>query len=256
MTKPSLTQIATRLNCHTDDLATRVLHRRADAAIGAVPEADEDGRVSIPITLSSETEGRQAFGEEVLSHADGAVDLSRLQDGRLPLLARHDQNGQWPIGYLDSFELKDRRLRAVANFASTPEAQTPLALMREGVPLSVSPGYRVDWDRAEEINDGRGVKFNRWQLMEGSVVPVAEDPTVGFNRSVSEVATMPDEERTPEVVDFDAAYSRARDEGAASGANHERERIMQIRAAFDLPSVPKSERMRALQRHAEEQVAP
>ena len=60
------------------------INRRA-MALEAVATKDD----TLTLSFSSESPVARSFGDEVLSHAAGAVDLSRLNDGA-PLLWNHD----------------------------------------------------------------------------------------------------------------------------------------------------------------------
>ena len=58
---------------------------------------------TVPLAFSSEAPYERWFGIEILDHSKGSCDLSRLADGRHPLLLNHDTDSQ--IGVIDSAEI-------------------------------------------------------------------------------------------------------------------------------------------------------
>lgn len=152
-------------------------------------DADELRRASpesrsVSASLSSDAPITR-YGEiEVLSHAPGAIDLSRAEGG-LPLLIGHDDSGI-PIGRIDGLHVTGGRLRGTLTFATGQRADEALQAVRDGVLRSTSVRYRP---LAIEpiLEDGRktGVTIAKWQLVEASLVAVPADHTVGVGRSAA-----------------------------------------------------------------------
>lgn len=75
---------------------------------------------TVEVALSSEESVRRWFGDEVLSHAQGAVDLSRLNDGGA-VLFNHDWDDQ--IGIIERAWIDaDKRGRALVRFGNGTKA--------------------------------------------------------------------------------------------------------------------------------------
>ena len=131
---------------------------------------------TVSFSFSSEAPVQRAFGEEVLSHAPGAVDLGRLKDGA-PLLWNHDP-GQL-LGVIEAAQISNGRGRAVARWGSSPEAQQRRADVEGGIIRNVSVGYVIH----EMKRQGEQFIATRWEPLEISLVSIAADPSVGIGRS-------------------------------------------------------------------------
>ena len=131
---------------------------------------------TISFSFSSETPVARSFGDEVLSHAPGAVDLTRLQDGA-PLLWNHDPGAL--LGVIERAQIVGGKGRAVARWGSSPEAQQRRADVEAGIIRNVSVGYQI------HQLERRGDQFVavKWEPVEISLVSIPSDPTVGLGRS-------------------------------------------------------------------------
>lgn len=181
----------------------------------------EDGLVEIAI--SSEAPYERWFGIEILSHKAEAVDLSRLADGRHPLLLGHDTEKQ--IGVVKSVSLGDDSvLRGKCKFSRSPLGQEIQQDVEDEIRTLVSVGYFIEEiEEVEPAPDGgyttkrklTGDEFDRemrnqhgddyfrsglaasrgngdapptfvvtrWMPFEASIVPIPADVTVGVGRS-------------------------------------------------------------------------
>jgi HK97 family phage major capsid protein len=131
---------------------------------------------TISFSFSSETPVARSWGDEVLSHAPGAVDLTRLQDGA-PLLWNHDPGAL--LGVIERAQIVGGKGRAVARWGSSPEAQQRRADVEAGIIRNVSVGYQI------HQLERRGDQFVavKWEPVEISLVSIPSDPTVGLGRS-------------------------------------------------------------------------
>ena len=89
-------------------------------------DADTD---TFELSFSSETPVARQYGDEVLSHAAGAVDLSRLNDSA-PLLFNH--NPDQLLGVVDSARVVGGKGRASTSSALT-ELNLAVARLQGGV---------------------------------------------------------------------------------------------------------------------------
>lgn len=139
---------------------------------------------TIEISFSSETDQVQRwFGIEILSHEQGAMDMTRAQLG-LPFLCDHDT--ECLIGRVENIHIgPDRKGRGTVRFSSSEEAQQIRQDMLDGIRPDISVGYL----RLEETTQkGQGgapdvVTVTRWMPFEVSSVAIPADISVGAGRS-------------------------------------------------------------------------
>lgn len=178
---------------------------------------------TVELAISSEAPYERFFGIEILRHTAEAIDMTRLGDGRHPLLLNHDTEKQ--IGVIGRAWIgDDRKLRGEARFSRSALGQEIRADVEDGIRSLVSVGYFIDQiEEVKKSDDGaetvvrqltgeeferemsalHGSAWNRagssaarakgdtpptfvvtrWQPFEASVVPVPADVTVGIGRS-------------------------------------------------------------------------
>lgn len=96
----------------------------------------------IEMAISSEAPYERWFGIEVLRHSAEAVDLTRLNDGRHPLLINHDtrqQAGVIKTAWLDD----DKKLRGKAKFSRSAFGKEIEQDVADGIRSLVSVGYEI-----------------------------------------------------------------------------------------------------------------
>ena len=151
------------------------------------PAAVGDESRAIEFPFSSEQPVERWFGSEVLSHANGAMDMSRLNDGA-PLLWNHDPDRV--LGVVERAWLSDGRGYVSVRFSRSPFADEKLADIRDGILRNVSVGYSIL--DAEQLRGQDGILATSWQPHEVSVVSVPADASVGIGRSLDDdVAAAP-----------------------------------------------------------------
>lgn len=145
---------------------------------------DETNR-TIELSFSSDVElERWSHTYEILDHAPGAVDLTRLNNGG-PLLFNHDLDEQ--IGVVESATIgADRKGRAVVRFGRGKHAEEKWQDVKDGILRNVSVGYRIKEVKLKESReDGSDVYLvSRWEPYEISLVTVPADGSVGIGRSL------------------------------------------------------------------------
>lgn len=98
---------------------------------------------TVELAISSEAPVERWFGIEVLRHTSEAVDLSRLNDGRHPLLLNHDTEKQ--IGVVErAWVDSDKKLRGVARFGRGALASEIKQDVEDGIRSLVSVGYQIE----------------------------------------------------------------------------------------------------------------
>lgn len=152
----------------------------------------EDRRVTL--TFSSEApvvrqyileSGEEFAGQEVLGHAEGEVDLSRLASGRAALVTDHSQTIDSQVGVVEKAWIEEGRGRAICRIGKGSRASEILERIRDGEITGVSVGYEVT--RLSHVgNDdetGRRIIRAQWRPYEITLCPVPADPTVGIGRA-------------------------------------------------------------------------
>jgi HK97 family phage major capsid protein len=215
--------------------SSRRLHRFLQAV--ATPTVDTASRTA-RLSFSSETPVEQPFvGLEVLSHAPGAVDLSRL-NARASLLFNHDADDV--LGVVESASVgADRIGRAVVRFGRDQRGDWAMQQVEDGVLCNVSVTYVVD----EYQQQGDTCIATRWMPVEISIVSVPADPSVGIGRSFTnhrKDRTMNHETQHDELALAPAPTSRRG--RAAEAALDERERVQSIIAMCRRYNAPDMER--------------
>jgi hypothetical protein len=186
---------------------------------------DEEARTA-EISLSSEDPYTRWFGPEILGHGPGEVDLGRLKSMGV-LLWNHKQDvpiGQFVNVWLDE---QDRKVRAVVKFDPDEQSDLIFSKVKSGTLKGVSVGYRVNnW---EEVAPGKKSTCGRfdgpcyiarqWEPLEGSIVSVPADATVGVGRSLDG-----EELDTPEITGKDGDTRMTEEEKRALEAQKEAEK--------------------------------
>jgi HK97 family phage major capsid protein/HK97 family phage prohead protease len=157
--------------------------------------AADDG--TIAVSLSSETPVPRWDGLEILDHSAGAIDMSRAKRG-LPLLLDHSTRQQ--IGRIEQIAVKDGKLRGTLRFSKSPSAQEVKQDVLDGIRQEVSVGYHVLARQLESQTEQETVyRVTRWMPLEGSLVAVPADETVGVGRQHPAVQAPAPPAPVPEV---------------------------------------------------------
>ena len=151
---------------------------------------EQDNR-TVDLSLSSEEPYRRWFGNEILLHEAGAIDLTRLQEIGV-MLFNHDSYSV--IGKILSVELDEgeHKLRAVVQFDEDEESEKIYQKVKSGTLKGVSVGYMVEeWEEVRKDKKSEDGRFEgpcyiakKWTPYELSIVSIPADPTVGVGRSL------------------------------------------------------------------------
>ena len=158
----------------------------SDCAIRAM-EGEGNERKFI-ISFSSEEPYTRWWGVEILSHAEGALDLTRLNTIGC-VLFNHDRDRV--LGKVHRAWVEDNRGYAEIEFDEDAESEVIYQKTKSGTLKGVSVGYRVtNWEEVAAnamSTDGRFTGpcdiATKWEAYEVSIVSVPADPTVGVGRS-------------------------------------------------------------------------
>lgn len=169
------------------------MHRfLSDCSIRAM-EGEGNERKFI-LSFSSEEPYERWWGVEILSHAEGAIDLTRLNSIGC-VLFNHDRDKV--LGKVIRAWVEDSRGNAEIEFDDDAEADVIYQKVKSGTLKGVSVGYRVHtWEEVaanKMSSDGRFAGpcdiATYWEAFEISIVSVPADPTVGVGRSHDEQET-------------------------------------------------------------------
>lgn len=150
----------------------------------------EDSR-KFHLSFSSEEPYERWWGTEILSHDEGACDLSRLNEIGV-LLFNHDTDRV--IGKIIKAWDEDGRGEADVEFDTDADSETIYQKVKSGTLKGVSVGYTVsEWEDVNEGHKSSDGKYEgpcsiarKWTALEVSVVSVPADATVGVGRSTEE----------------------------------------------------------------------
>jgi HK97 family phage major capsid protein/HK97 family phage prohead protease len=215
--------------------ALGVVSRKMNPDTGAADRLIDPETRTFRVPFSSELPVERWFGNETLSHAPAAADLTRLNDGA-PLLWNHDPDQI--IGVVESAEIgPDRRGYANVRFSKNSLAEEKLNDVNDGIIRNVSFGYRIDqmeWQNPDQKDSEPNYLATRWSGLEVSLVSIPADQTVGFGRSDEDEANVVEviEKKIPETgerkmdAELKALEVKVRDEAVST----ERNRISAISA--------------------------
>lgn len=170
----------------------------SDCSIRAV-EGEGNERKFI-LSFSSEEPYERWWGVEVLSHAEGALDLTRLNSIGC-VLFNHDRDKV--LGKVLRAWVENDRGNAEIEFDEDAEAEVIYQKVRSGTLKGVSVGYRVNnWEEVAPNKLSSDGRFTgpcdiaiRWEPFEISIVSVPADPTVGVGRSQEAQVSVPVSEK-------------------------------------------------------------
>ncbi len=160
-----------------------------DASIRALKEEGKER--TFTLSFSSEEPYLRWYGQEILDHSEGCVDLARLNEIGV-LLFNHNRDDV--VGRVEKAWIEDGRGCAEVTFDSDEESEKIYQKVKGGSLKGVSVGYRVeDWEEVmpnKSSGDGRFTGpcsiAKKWAPFEISIVSVPADPTVGVGRDMAE----------------------------------------------------------------------
>ena len=131
----------------------------------------------LTFSASSEEPVDRWYGEEILSHESGAVQLTRAKAGAMPLLFNHNIDD--PIGMVTGARVEKKQLIVDAVLFGTDRAKE-VQLMIDGGLRNVSLAYCINV--IEEDVKAETFTVTDWEPYEVSIVTVPADATVGIGR--------------------------------------------------------------------------
>jgi HK97 family phage major capsid protein len=152
---------------------------------GEAPELeDQPPKQSVyRFSVASEEPVNMGGFREVLSHASGAIDLSRLPGMNFLWQHGHDSIGKKPLGKVESWTIQNRK-----SYISVRPTLEEYALpfwrqVDDKILTDVSIRYEVLSDRQIDNNT---IFVDKWQAVHATLCVDPADPSVGHNRSLDE----------------------------------------------------------------------
>lgn len=151
----------------------------------------ENNERKFVLSFSSEEPYERWWGIEILSHAEGAMNLTRLNSIGCVLF---NHNRDKVIGKVNRAWVEDNRGYAEIEFDTDAESEVIYQKVRSGTLKGVSVGYRVnDWDDVIANKKSKDGRFDgpcsvaiEWEPLEITIASVPADSTVGVGRSREE----------------------------------------------------------------------
>ena len=183
-------QTAEKLGTRKNELCFR------EGFVELVTHGEGEGAVkTVRLSVSSEEPYFRSFmwdarkkewisGYEVLGHAEGEIDFTRMKDG----LVIQDTHYGDQIGLMRNPEIKDGKLCGDVEFCCGERAQEIMRDALAGLRRNMSIGYRVkEYKLIGEAKDGEAIyRAVKWMPHEASFVNCPADATVGVGRNLAE----------------------------------------------------------------------
>lgn len=187
--KPEMLQRQAEMEKRNKERTSAMERCLQDCSIRAVE--GEGNERKFKLSFSSEEPYERWWGTEILSHVEGAVDLSRLSNIGCVL---YNHNRDKVIGKVLSVTVVDARGEAEIEFDEDEESDVICKKVAGGTLKGVSVGYMVDvWEDVGANKTSSDGRFKgpcsiatKWTPYEISIVSVPADPTVGVGRSKEE----------------------------------------------------------------------
>lgn len=155
-----------------------------------VRAVNEESR-TVDLSFSSEQPYKRWFGMEILSHDDGAINLSRLQEIGV-LLFNH--NRDIVLGKILEVSIVGGRGTAKVQFDEDDESEKIFQKVKSGTLKGVSVSYNVElWEEVAAGSTSKNGRFagpcsiaEKWTPFEISIVSIPADDSVGVGRNMGD----------------------------------------------------------------------
>lgn len=211
---------------------------------------DEEAR-TVWLSIASDQPYERWWGVEILDMNRKSIRDQRLKKG-LPILVDH--NSTDIVGKAESYEFtNDGKLRLLARFGKSARAEEVWQDVLDGIRTDTSVGYVIhELVLEKQSNDINTYRVTDWEPLEGSLVSIPADPSVGVGRNhipphqkentmtEAEIRAAAEKQAREQIEAEQRAAQAARDAAAAADAANQRaikaeaERIGSILAAGDV----------------------
>lgn len=183
---------------------------------------DQEAR-TVWMSIASEESYERWWGVEILSVDRNAIKAERLKRGA-PLLVGHDPDRQ--VGVVEAYEITpSKRLRIKARFGRSAYAEEIWQDVLDGIRRNTSVGYVIhDLELVKQEGDTSFYRVTSWEPLEGSIVAVPADATVGVGRSCESAPAAPDPSNKKARAMDEKEQERLRQDAADRAAKEAREK--------------------------------
>lgn len=192
---------------------------------------DQEARTAW-LSIASERPYERWWGIEVLDHKKQSIRDERLRAGAA-LLVGHDPGDQ--VGVVEKFEITaQKKLRILARFGRSARAEEIWQDVLDGIRRNTSVGYIIHDLVLEKSEEGINTyRVTDWEPLEGSLVSIPADPSVGLGRQHAHATEQKDTPMplTQEEKDKIAADARATAQREAEEAAERETAREQVRQA-------------------------
>lgn len=203
-------------------------------------------------SIASERPYERWWGVEILDHGKKSIRTERLDEGA-NFLVGHDTSDV--VGVVEKWEISsDKKLRILVRFGRSARAEEIFRDVLDGIRRNTSVGYIIHDLILEKSEEGVNTyRVTDWEVLEGSLVAVPADPSVGQGRNLEVPPTtqrtldMNDEEKKKFEAELRAkieaevktkadaeAKAKLESQSAAETLKREQQRVSDLLAAGDL----------------------
>ena len=156
-------------------------------ALDRAKEITEDDEMRVEVRFSSDKMVSMWYGDEILVHSEDAVDLSRFNSGKCPVMKDHMQDSDSQLAVIESARIDDHYGYATIRFSDSPDGKQYYRDLIRGIRDCFSFGYDVD-DFETDERDNKNVKdqlytATKWTPREVSFTPFPADESAQAMRS-------------------------------------------------------------------------
>ena len=170
---------------------TEAMNKSLERTLAITTRSIDEKTRTVDLSFSSEEPYVRWWGTEILDHAEGCCDLTRLNDIGC-LLYNHKRDKV--IGQIISASIENNRGIAKVRFDDDPESDIIFKKVQSGSLKGVSVGYIVNnWEPVAADKKSLDGRFTgpcdiakKWMPYEISIVSIPADATVGVGRSQEE----------------------------------------------------------------------
>lgn len=146
----------------------------------------DEGARTVWLSIASEQPYERWWGVEILEITPAAIRDERLKSG-MAVLVGHDTSDH--VGVVERYEIApDRRLRILVRFGRSARAEEIWQDVLDGIRRHTSVGYIIHELVLEKQDENVATyRVTDWEPLEGSLVAVPADHTVGVGRSAEAI---------------------------------------------------------------------
>ena len=192
---------------------------------------DQESR-TVWLSIASQRPYERWWGIEILDHKKESIRDERLRAGAA-LLVGHDPDDQ--VGVVEKFEItSEKKLRILARFGRSARAEEIFQDVLDGIRRNTSVGYIIHDLVLEKSEEGLNTyRVTDWEPLEGSLVSIPADPSVGVGRHHESAIMQKDEKMSLTTEDKEkiAADVRAQAQREIEQAAERERATEQVRQA-------------------------